>query len=209
MRLLPILAFLALTAPAYAQGMVCEASDDGAAGEVTASLELNRATGDLQRLTVNWTPRRFENVGFESEFFARPALGLDYRVNAEGGLVGPTNAYVMITRVSAPGGRGVPSMADMKIRATAPDLPPLTWSAVAPAKGEAEFAQLIRDKAPAKVTTDLLDKGGKILASADFDFSKPDALGRSVALAKAAAEKRAEAYRKLAGEGAPPARCPR
>jgi hypothetical protein len=199
-------AFFAL--PASAQTVQCEISAyDEAVGEVMATYDLDRA-GQVQRLTMSFMPERVEGVGEESDYFARPRILLEYRMNDSGELVGPNVANVLITRFSNPGAGRPPAMSTVEIRVTAPSVEALTWNGADSSTGERRFAAMVRDQKPSKLKVDIVGKDGKTLASAEFDLSKTALVQKLIAQAKADGEKRVAAFQKLAGEGAAPTSCP-
>jgi hypothetical protein len=208
MRLLFLLAAgLVIAAPASAQIVQCEGSADGKAGEVLAAYDLGK-DGQVQKLTMSFLPERVEDVGVESDYFARPRILLDYRLNEAGELAGPTAANVMITRFSNPGAGKPPPMSTVDVKATAAPTEPLSWNAADPTAGERRLASMLRDQKPAKLKIDVVNKAGKVLASADFDLSKTEQVQKLVTQAKADGDKRVAAFQKALGEGKAPTRCP-
>lgn len=194
---------LPVAAPAFAQSVECYASESkDKIGEVTISFDVETATGKVKSQTLSWTPERTD--GEESEYFARPNLTLDYELDEAGALSGPSTAQVLVTKM----GSGGPSMRDVRVRVTVPDYPPWVWTRAEQGAGEKIIARLLREKKPAKLTADVLDKSDKVLASAVFDFGKAGEASKLAAKAKATGEKRLAAYQAAVAAGNPPASCP-
>jgi hypothetical protein len=176
-------------------------------GEVVATYDLDKS-GQVQRTTISFTPERMEGVGQESDYFARPRILLEYRLNETGGLVGPNVANVLVTRFSNPGAGKPPAMSTVDIKVTAPSTEALSWNGADPTTGERRLAALIRDQKPTKLKVDIVGKDNKALASAEFDLSKTAQVEKLIAQSKSAGEKRVAAFQKLAAEGKAPASCP-
>lgn len=206
--LLVIGAAVLLALPASAQTVQCETSAyDETVGEVMATYDLDRA-GQAQKLTMSFMPERVEGVGEESDYFARPRVLFEYRVNDAGEMIGPNVANVLVTRFSNPGAGRPPAMSTVEIKVTVPGAETLTWNGADTTTGERRFAAVMREQKPPKVKIDIVGKDSKILGSAEFDLSKAAQVQKLIAQAKADAEKRVAAFQKLAGGGAPPATCP-
>ena len=209
MRSLSILAAVVLiTLPASAQVVQCEGSAyDEAVGEAVATFDVGK-TGGVQKLIVSFMPERVEGVGEESDYFARPGLLLEYRVNDAEELIGPNLANILVTRFSNPGGGKQPSMSTVEIKAAAPSVDAIAWNGADTITGERRLAAMLRDRKPLKLKVDIVGKGEKLLASAEFDLSKTMQFQKLVADAKADGQKRVAAFRKLTSEGGTPADCP-
>jgi hypothetical protein len=194
-----------LAAPASAQ-VLCEGSADNSIGEALATYTLD-GQGQPQRLMVSFLPERMEGVGQESDYFARPRVLFDYRMNDAGDLAGPVDADVMVTRFANPGAGKAPPMSAVQIRGSAGAEDKVSWAGNDSGAGERRFADLVREKKPAKVKVDILDKSDKVLASAEFDLSKTAEMQKLAAEAKADADKRLAAFQKAIGEGKAPKGC--
>lgn len=194
-----------VAAPASAQAM-CEGSANSSIGEALATYALD-GLGQPQTLIVSFLPERMEGVGQESDYFARPRILLDYRMSDAGELAGPVDADVMVTRVTNPGAGKAPPMSAVQIRGSAGVEDALSWAGNDSGAGERRFADLVREKKPAKLKVDILDKSDKVLASAEFDLSKTADIQKLAAAAKADADKRVAAFQKAAGEGKAPKSC--
>jgi len=197
---------LLVAAPVSAQAIQCEGSVENSIGEVFATYDLDRSTGKVEKRVVSYVPERAD-AGVESDFFPRPRLMFDYRLGEAGQLEGPFAASVLVGRYGAVGAGKLPPLSEVRVHVIAPPVETISWRASEPSAGEKVFADRMRDTKPAKVTVELLGKDG-VLASAEFDLSKTAQFEKAVAQAKSEADKRAAAYRKLAGEGRAPKSCP-
>lgn len=204
--LLLLVAGVLISAPASAQAVQCEGSAYDSIGEALATYTID-AQGQPQKLIVSFLPERVEDVGVESDYFARPRVLLDYRMNDAGELAGPVSANVMVTRFSNPGAGKPPPMSAVQVRGVAPPGETVSWAGHEPVAGEKKLADMVRESKPAKLTIDIVGKDGKKLASADFDLSKTAEMQKLAGEAKADADKRLAAFQKLVGEGKAPPRC--
>jgi hypothetical protein len=161
--LLSIVAALMVT-PALAQPPACEASASSDIGEVIAQK-------DGGPVTLVWVPERRDDVGERSDYFGRPALMMDFRAGSDGDLLGPVGAIVSFTRLPDSKTRKVRPLTDIRVRAKPKGGATLTWEASEAAKGEAGLATSLKDKWPSELVIDLIDKQGKLQASAAFDLS--------------------------------------
>lgn len=209
MRFLFLLAVAAVVAlPASAQSVECEGSAyDEAVGEVMSTSELD-ASGQMKRHTISFLPERIEGAGEESEYFGRPRVLLEYKLGDAGAVIGPNVANVLVTRFSNPGAGRPPAMSTVDVKVSAPSAETISWNGADTVNGERQFAAMLRDKKPAKLKIDVVGKGEKILASAEFDLSKTAQFEKLLDKAKADGDKRIAAFQKLAGEGKAPSSCP-
>jgi hypothetical protein len=150
--------------PAMAQAPVCEESVSGDIGEVIASVDARGAT------TISWAVERREGVGQESDNFARPGLLLDFGMQA-GALGAPLRVEVLISRYTENERLAPPPMSSVSVRAKAGG-EPVVWAGDKPKDGQAELALRLKEAWPDELVIDVVDKAGKLVASASFDLSK-------------------------------------
>lgn len=163
MRLaVPLLLWLGVAAPALAQ--TCDAS--GAAGDVFQAKVLGKAA-------VGWDVKRDEDVGEESDHFARPRLSLSFE-SVGGKLVGPVAASVSVSTYSDPDVGQAPSLNTMRMRAKADDRPAVEWGAglgVDWVAGEGLLAAELRANWPRSLVIDVVGPDGAVASSGMFDLS--------------------------------------
>ncbi|MFT3725464.1 MAG: hypothetical protein QM773_17995 [Hyphomonadaceae bacterium] len=160
--------FLFLTAaisaaPAMAQ--VCEESVSGDIGEVIASVDARGATA------ISWAVERREGVGQESDNFARPGLLIDFTMSTDRVLGPPLQVEVLISRFSESERKPPPPLSSVSVRVNAGGAP-ITWPGDNSRDGSAKLIARLKEAWPNEVVADLVDKSGKVLASATFDLSK-------------------------------------
>lgn len=160
-----ILVFVIGAAPAMAQAPVCEASASGDIGEVIASVDARGTT------TISWAVERREGVGQESDHFARPGLLIDFSLTSDGVLDAPRRVDVLVSRFSESERQSPPPLSSITIHAKA-GASLVTWAGNKPEDGQAELAARLKDTWPDELVIDILDKDGRLLASASFDLSK-------------------------------------
>lgn len=196
---------LAFGATGAAHAVECYASEwDEKIGDVTQTYELD-AAGKITRNTLTFTPERVD--GQESTFFSRPQLMLDFSLTEAGVLEGPSNAEMLVSRVTS-GGKSGPTLSEMKVRATMPGAEPMSWEWSGQANGQKLLAQALRDTKPAKLTLQLIDKTDKVVAGSAWGLPTLEKLTPLAVKAKAGADKKVAAFQKAAEGGAPPKSCP-
>jgi hypothetical protein len=196
--LLPIA--MALTAPAFAQTIACDASADNDLGEFDLSYNLDKSAV-LTGIVASFVPERIAGVGSDSDYFARPRILLNYRLNDAGEIAGPASVQLLTTKFKG-------SFADVTMKATAPPADPITWKGSEPKLGEEKLATMLRETKPAKVKTDLIGKDGAILASASFDLSDQVGIQKLATQAKADADKMMADAKQAVADGKPFTKCP-
>jgi hypothetical protein len=171
----------------------CEWSASGEAGEAILAFDLDEATRATSRPAPSWMPARIEGEGEASDHFARPALALDFRVGADGALTGPTRANVLISRYSDRDVGAAPKLSQVQVRAIADGAEAAmapSWSPADAAEGEAGLARLIREAPPARLTLQVRDAQGRVLASASFRIGDLGEMRRLAGEARAGLEAR-------------------
>ena len=178
MRLFALFLFAAISAtPAMAQAPACEESVSGDIGEVIASVDARGAT------TISWAVERREGVGQESDSFARPGLLVDFGMQTNA-LGAPRRVEVLISRYSENERQALPPMSSVSVRARAGG-EPVVWPGDRPKEGQAELTERLKQAWPSELVVDVVDKGGKLLASASFDLSKRPAAEKMAREARA------------------------
>lgn len=180
-----------------AEGLRCEWSASGEAGEAILAFEID---GDIaggaraaKRMALTWMAARIEGVGEETDHFARPALALDYRIGADGSPAGPARAEVLISRYSAPDVGAAPKLSEVRVRATGDGVEVGEWSPMDAGAGETRLAKLLRETPPAQLTLDILDMRDGVLASASFRIGDMSQMKRLAAEAREALQTKLEA----------------
>jgi hypothetical protein len=159
MRLaVPLLLWLGVGAPALAQ--TCDAS--GSAGDVFQTTVEGKAA-------VGWDVKRSENVGQESDHFARPMLSLTFDMTG-GKFAGPVAASVQVTTYSDPDVGKAPPLSTMRLRAKADDRPGVAWGADWEA-GEGMLAAELRAYWPRSLVIDVIGPDGALASSGVYDLS--------------------------------------
>jgi hypothetical protein len=147
-----------IAAPALAQ--TCDAS--GEAGEVFEAVVQGKPA-------VGWDVKRSENVGEESDHFARPRLALTFAID-RGKLSGPLAASVHVSTYSDSDVGAAPSLNTMRMRAKADDRAAVEWG-VDWAAGEATLAAGLRAQWPRALVIDVIGPDGAVASSGVFDLS--------------------------------------
>lgn len=203
-------AIASLVGAAWADVTCYGGARDAVVGEVGASLDLNSKTGKAGAMALFWTPERSGGAE-EGGNVAWPGLMLDYQLDREGVLTGPSAAEVMISRVSrfaAGEARVAAARTSFRVRAAAPGVDVLTWGEADQAAGHRRLAKLLRDAKPATLKIELLGSGDAVAAYAEFDFSRMGKVAELAASARDEAERGAAAYRAALGRGETLQSCP-
>jgi hypothetical protein len=152
-------------APAIAQEPVCEGTVSNDVGEVIASVDARGAT------IVSWAVERREGVGQESDNFARPGLLIDFTMSNDRALGTPRQVEVLISRFSESERKPPPPLSSVSVQVKAGG-EPIVWPGDDSRDGSAKLIARLKESWPNEVVVDLVDKAGKLVASATFDLSK-------------------------------------
>lgn len=160
-----LLSAVMCAAPAIAQELVCEGSVSNDVGEVIASVDARGAT------MISWAVERREGVGQESDNFARPGLLIDFSMSTDRVLGAPRQVEVLISRFSESERKPPPPLSSVGVRVKAAG-EPIVWPGDDSREGSAKLIARWKESWPNEVVVDLVDKAGKLVASATFDLSK-------------------------------------
>lgn len=160
-----LLSAVMCAAPAIAQEPVCEGTASNDVGEVIASVDARGAT------IVSWAVERREGVGQESDNFARPGLLIDFTMSTDRVLTAPRQVEVLISRFSESERKPPPPLSSVSVRVKAGG-EPIVWPGDDSRDGSAKLIARLKESWPNEVVVDLVDKAGKLVASATFDLSK-------------------------------------
>lgn len=160
-----LLSAVMCAAPAIAQEPVCEGTVSNDVGEVIASVDARGAT------IVSWAVERREGVGQESDNFARPGLLIDFTMSTDRVLTAPRQVEVLISRFSESERKPPPPLSSVSVHVKAGG-EPIVWPGDDSRDGSAKLIASLEESWPNEVVVDLVDKAGKLVASATFDLSK-------------------------------------
>lgn len=195
---------LSLGGPAWAQA-TCETSiEKEKVGEFIATYEVD-AKGAVTSRTATFMPQRNEDFGKQGDGFGRPGLMMDYKLDADGVLTGPTVVSVLVNRFKDVNGT-TPSMSGVSFRVTIGEAEPMKLDAQG-GYGQA-LARALRQNADKLVLVEVVNSKDKVLAAAKFDFSKTGELQKLVTDTRARVEKMTANYATLVAEGKAGKNCP-